>query len=64
MSVIRVFSIDDHEIAQRGLCRLLELDDDIEVVGRANSADAKALQRVRDVSPDVLIMDIQMDPIN
>ena len=64
MSVIRVFSIDDHFIAQEGLCLLLELDDDIKVVGRANCADAKTLQQVRDVSPDVVIMDIQMGPIN
>ena len=60
---IRVLLVDDHELARRGLRRMLELDADIHVVGEASNAD-EALGLVEDVSPDVVMMDIQMDSIN
>ena len=60
---IRVLLVDDHELARRGLRRMLELSDDIEVVSEAGNAD-EALGQVLELSPDVVIMDIQMGYIN
>ena len=60
---IRVLLVDDHELARRGLRRMLELDADIQVVGEASNAD-EALGLVDDLSPDVVMMDIQMGYIN
>ena len=60
---IRVLLVDDFELARRGLRRMLELDDEIEVVGEAGDAD-EALGRVEELFPDVVIMDIKMGHIN
>ena len=60
---IRVLLVDDHELARRGLRRMLELSDEIVVVSEAGDAD-EALGQVEELSPDVVIMDIQMGHIN
>ena len=56
---IRVFLLDDHEIVRRGVRELLEVEDDIEVVGEAGTA-AQALERVPLFDPDVAILDVQL----
>jgi DNA-binding NarL/FixJ family response regulator len=56
---IRVVIADDHAIVRDGVKALLALADDIEVVGEA--ADGReAIARVRDLEPDVVVMDIAM----
>ncbi len=63
MQTIRVLVVDDHTIVRDGICSLLALVSDIEVVGEA--ADGKeAVQKVQQVSPDVVLMDISMPVIN
>ena len=42
---VRVFLLDDHEIVRRGVRELLEVEDDIEVVGEAGTAE-EALARI------------------
>lgn len=56
---IRVFLLDDHEIVRRGVRDLLELEDDLAVVGEASSA-AQALARVPALRPDVAILDVRL----
>ncbi len=56
---IRVFLLDDHEIVRRGVRDLLELEDDLVVVGEASSA-AEALARVPALRPDVAILDVRL----
>jgi DNA-binding NarL/FixJ family response regulator len=56
---IRVFLLDDHEIVRRGVRELLEVEDDIEVVGEAGTA-AEALARIPLASPDVAIVDMRL----
>jgi DNA-binding NarL/FixJ family response regulator len=51
---ISVFLLDDHEIVRRGIAQLLEAEDDLYVVGEANSA-AQALARIPALRPDVAI---------
>ncbi len=56
---LRVFLLDDHEIVRRGLRELLELEDDIEVVGESSSA-MEARRRIPALHPDVAILDARL----
>jgi len=56
---IRVFLLDDHEVVRRGVKDLLQLEDDIEVVGEASTA-AEALGRAPLVEIDVAVLDVQL----
>lgn len=57
--VTRVFLLDDHEVVRRGVRELLDLEDDIEVVGEA-STGAEALARVPGAQPDVAVLDVRL----
>jgi DNA-binding NarL/FixJ family response regulator len=60
---ITVFLADDHAVVRDGLRYLLDAQSDIEVVGDA--ADGRqTLQLVRQLRPDVAIMDIAMPELN
>lgn len=56
---IRVLICDDHAVVRQGLRTFLETQPDIEVVGEAEDG-AQAVQRVRDLVPDVVLMDLVM----
>ncbi len=56
---IRVFLLDDHEIARRGIRELLEAEGDIEVVGEAATAD-EATRGIAALRPDVAILDARL----
>jgi len=59
MGKTRVFLADDHTLVRKGIARLLESDPALEVVGEA--ADGlDALHQVRQLTPDVVLMDIYM----
>lgn len=59
MQKIRVLVVDDHTIVRDGICALLNLAADMQVVGEA--ADGReAMEKVRELTPDVVIMDIAM----
>lgn len=58
-SVIRVVLVDDHAMIRAGLEQLLDGTEDIDVVGTAANGD-EALDVVRRVRPDVVLMDLQM----
>ncbi len=57
--MIRVVIVDDHPVLRSGLAQLLGETDDIVVVGEAADG-AEALEVVRAVKPDVVLMDLQM----
>jgi DNA-binding NarL/FixJ family response regulator len=55
---VRVLIVDDHDLFRSGLRNLLE-DEGVQVVGEA-SAGQEALTIVRDIAPDVVVMDLNM----
>lgn len=59
MAAVRVFLLDDHELVRRGLRDLLEMEDDLEVVGEASTA-AEALARIPACRPDVAVLDVRL----
>ena len=59
MAKIRVLVVDDHALLRDGIRALLALHDDIEVVGEA-AEGREAIDKVRQFSPDVVLMDIAM----
>ncbi|TMF35565.1 MAG: response regulator transcription factor [Chloroflexi bacterium] len=56
---IRVLLVDDQAMVRGGLPMILESEDDIDVVGEAADG-ATAIDAVRRLRPDVVLMDIQM----
>ncbi len=59
MAKIRVLIADDHAILREGVRALLQITEDIEVVGEA--ADGReAVEKCRALQPDVVLMDIAM----
>lgn len=59
----RIILADDHQLMRQGIRSLLEHENGIEVVGEASSA-REAIQRVEDLKPDVVLMDISMTDIS
>jgi len=59
MQKIKVLVVDDHTIVRDGICALLALAGDIEVVGEATNGN-EALNKVRELNPNVVLMDIAM----
>lgn len=62
MTDIRIMLADDHEVVRSGLGRMLESQDDIQIVGEAASGE-QAYQLYTELEPDVLIMDVSMPGI-
>lgn len=63
MENINVVLADDHVIVRDGIKALLADVDDIKVIGEAANGK-EALQVVKDVKPDILIIDIKMPEMN
>jgi DNA-binding NarL/FixJ family response regulator len=57
--MIRILLADDHVLVRAGLSQLLDAQADIEVVGVACDGQ-EALEMARQLSPDVVLMDLQM----
>ena len=55
----KVLIVDDHEIVRKGLVMLISRQEDLVVAGEAGAA-TEAVQKARDLSPDVVVLDIRM----
>lgn len=57
--MIRVVIAEDQKMVLGALAALIELEGDIQVVGRANNGE-DAVKLVRELKPDICLMDIEM----
>ena len=60
---IRIVLADDHAIVRHGLSRSFQSETDIDVVGQARDGHT-AVEIVRELSPDIVVMDIGMPDLN
>ena len=60
---IRVLLAEDHELVRSGVRALLEGSGEVEVVGEANNG-RQAVELARDLSPDLVLMDLAMSELN
>ena len=63
MSKATVLLVDDHVVVRQGLKALLADEPDIEVIGEASNG-REALDRLAELAPDVILMDISMPGLN
>jgi DNA-binding NarL/FixJ family response regulator len=56
---VRVLIVDDQALVRAGFRMILESEPDVEIVGEASDG-AEALEAARELSPDVILMDIRM----
>ncbi len=59
----RILLVDDHAMFRAGIKALLEAEGRLQVVGEASSGD-EAVDKVRELKPDVVIMDLSMPGSN
>src|SRR5208283_851527 len=57
--MIRILIADDHPIVRDGLRKLLSLEDDFEIVAEASDG-REVLDKVQELDPDVLLLDLRM----
>jgi two-component system response regulator NreC len=60
MDRIRILIVDDHPVVRTGLRTLLGAQPDMEVIGEAGAGD-EAVERVVELAPDVVVMDVTME---
>jgi DNA-binding NarL/FixJ family response regulator len=56
---IRILIVDDHGVVRQGLRMFLSLDPEMEVVGEATNGE-EAVEKARELDPDVVLMDLLM----
>ena len=57
--MINVMIVDDHKMIREGLKRLLETDENIKVIADADNGK-DCFSKLRSVSPDIILLDINM----
>lgn len=60
---IKVMLVDDHVLIREGIKQILELEDDIVVIGQANDGK-EAVEKAKLFNPEVILLDINMPTLN
>jgi DNA-binding NarL/FixJ family response regulator len=63
MNKISVVVADDHSLMRQGLKQIIELEDDMFVIGQAINGE-EAIEIVKKLKPDIVLMDINMPIVN
>src|SRR5881628_872535 len=63
MQKITVLLADDHTVVRQGLRAILEAEEDVDVIGDAETG-RQAVQMTKKLLPDVVVMDIAMPLLN
>jgi DNA-binding NarL/FixJ family response regulator len=63
MAKLRVLLVDDHTVVRQGLRKILESDDEIEIVGEAGDGRS-AVDMVQRMRPHVVVMDVALPELN
>ncbi len=63
MANVNLLLVDDHEVVRTGLRMLLESQPDLVIVGEASSG-LQAVEMARELTPDVVVMDITLPDIS
>ncbi len=63
MSNIRIFLADDHTLVRQGIRTILESQPGFEVVGEAGNG-RDTLEKIRELKPDLVVLDIGMPELN
>ncbi len=62
MTKIRLLLVDDNVSVRKGLRKMLNRSPDVEVVGEAENG-IEALELMKDLDPDILLLDVEMPGI-
>ena len=60
---IKVLIVDDQQSVRQSLRTILQLVDDLEVIGEAGNG-SEAVDQTALLEPDVVLMDMMMEPVN
>lgn len=60
---IKIIIADDHTLLRQGIRNVLELEEDLLVIGEASDGE-QAVQRTLELLPDILLLDINMPKMN
>ncbi|MCV9388735.1 response regulator [Reichenbachiella ulvae] len=63
MSKTNILVVDDHSLVREGIITMLSIYDDFEIIGDAESGE-KALVKIEEQKPDVILLDINMPGMN
>jgi DNA-binding NarL/FixJ family response regulator len=56
---IRILVADDHPVVREGIRKLIDLEDDMEVIGEASDG-REVLESIKNDKPDVVLLDLKM----
>jgi len=62
-SIKNLVLVDDHPMFRKGLRLMIDLEEDLKVIGEANDG-LEAIEQVRELKPDIVVMDINMPNLN
>ncbi|NLM05100.1 MAG: response regulator transcription factor, partial [Clostridiales bacterium] len=63
MDKIKLLLVDDHSLVRQGIKQILELEEDLEVIGQASDGE-EAIKKAQELKPDIILLDINMPKLN